>query len=82
MKVINKTYVDNGSFMEFIDEIATHITRMNFGKETTIEVKDKFGFTQNIIFTNEAQDYYNQIYDEYEMMANNIIGVYSDNELY
>ena len=31
-------------------------------------------------FTDEAQDFYNEMYDEYEGMANEIMGVYSDNE--
>ena len=81
MKVINKTYVDNGSFMEFIDEIATQITEMNFGADTTKEIKDGLSDGYVTIFTDEAQEYYNEMYGEYEMMANNIMGVYSDNEL-
>jgi hypothetical protein len=32
-------------------------------------------------FTDEAQDYYNEMYDEYEGLANNLLGVYSNNEL-
>ena len=34
MKVINKTYIDNSRFMEFIDELATQITEMNYGADT------------------------------------------------
>ena len=73
MKVISKRYIDNSRFMEFISEMATQITEMNFGQETYI---DRDGG-----FTEESEDYYNEMYDEYEMMANNIMGVYSDNEL-
>jgi len=72
MKVIHKTYIDNSRFMEFIDEMATQITEMNFGQET---YEDGNGG-----FTEEAEDYYNEMYDEYEMMANNIMGVYSDSD--
>jgi len=80
MKVISKTYIDNSRFMEFIDEMATQITEMNFGQETYEERKIYEG-SYETHFTNEAQEYYNEMYDEYETMANNIMGVYSDNEL-
>jgi len=73
MKVIHKTYIDNSRFMEFIDELATQITEMNFGADTWN--------ADRMVFTDEAQEYYNEMYDEYEMMANNIMGVYNDNEL-
>ena len=76
MKVINKTYIDNSRFMEFIDEMATQITEMNFGFDTFKNVKEG-----EYKFTDEAQEYYNEMYSEYEMMANNMMGVYSDNEL-
>ena len=72
-----KIYIDNSIFMEFIDEMATQITEMNFGQETY----EKGSRLYEIRFTNEAQEYYNEMYDEYEMMANRIMGVYSDNEL-
>jgi len=67
--------------MEFIDELATQITEMNFGADTTREIKDGLSDGYATIFTDEAQEYYNEMYDEYEMMANNIMGVYNDNEL-
>jgi len=82
MKKIEKTYIDNSRFMEFIDELATQITEMNFGADTTREIKDGLSDGYVTIFTDEAQEYYNEMYEEYEMMANNIIGVYSKNELF
>tara|TARA_R110000803_G_scaffold133018_2_gene200204 strand:- start:2 stop:259 length:258 start_codon:yes stop_codon:yes gene_type:complete len=82
MKEKEKKYIDNSRFMEFIDEIATQITEMNFGADTTKEIKDGLSDGYVTIFTDEAQEYYNEMYDEYEMMANNIMGVYSDNELH
>lgn len=80
MKVVSKTYINNSRFMEFIDEMATQITEMNFGADTYGKSSEA-GQEMVIMFQEEAQDYYNEIYDEYEMMANNIMGVYSDNEL-
>ena len=78
---MEKKYIDNSRFMEFIDELATQITEMNFGADTTKEIKDGLSDGYVTIFTDDAQEYYNEMYGEYEMMANNIMGVYSDNEL-
>lgn len=79
MKVISKKYVDNSRFMEFIDEMAIQITEMNFGQET-YEESYEGNNDGALAFTEEAQEYYNEIYGEYEVMANNIMGVYSDND--
>jgi len=76
MKEKEKTYIDDSNFMEFIDEMATQITEMNFGDETHIGLDD--GST---IFTNDAQEFYNEMYDEYETMANNIMGVYKYHDM-
>ena len=83
MKVISKRYIDNSRFMEFISEMATQITEMNFGADTYTEKKifEETYIDRDGGFTEESEDYYNEMYDEYEMMANNIMGVYSDNEL-
>jgi hypothetical protein len=56
--------------MEFIDELATQITEMNFGADT-YESKDSNDTTYG--FTDEAQDYYNEMYDEYESLYINLI---------
>lgn len=66
----DKIYIDNSRFMELIDELATDITQMNFGLDTYL-----FG-TES--FTEEAQDYYNEKYDEYEGLFNIIANIYSD----
>jgi hypothetical protein len=57
--------------MELIGELATNITEMNFGDETHIGLDD--GST---IFTNDAQDFYNEIYDQYETLFNNLAKIY------
>ena len=72
---MEKTYIDNSKFMEFIHEMATQLTEMNYGADTFVYSEDEPRFSE------EAQDFFNETYDEYEMMANNIMGVYSDNEL-
>jgi len=58
--------------MEFIDELATQITEMNFGAETFEERKIYEG-SYETHFTDEAQDYYNEMYDEYENLYISII---------
>mgnify|MGYP003657426758 CR=1 FL=1 len=75
---MSKIYIENSRFMEFIDELATQITKMNYGAET-FESKDSTDTTFG--FTDEAQDFYNEVYDEYETLTNNLLGVYSNNEL-
>ena len=76
MKKIENTYVNDSRFMEFIDEITTQITEMNFGDDTHIGLDD--GST---IFTDDAQDYYNEKSDEYETMINKLIGVYKHDDM-
>ena len=72
---MSKTYIDNATFMEYISELATQITKMNYGEDTWIE--DEHGMS----LSDEAQDYYNEMYDEYETLTNNLLGVYSNTEL-
>jgi len=73
-KVIHKTYIDNSRFMELIGELATQITEMNFGADTYYW----YGENEHK-FTDEAQEYYNEMYDEYEELFNNLGNIYSKN---
>ena len=75
----DKIYIDNSRFMELIDALATQITEMNF-REETWNVDELEKLDEGYKFTEEAQDYYNDKYDEYEMMFNTIANIYSDNE--
>tara|TARA_R110000744_G_C19350266_1_gene560344 strand:- start:2320 stop:2553 length:234 start_codon:yes stop_codon:yes gene_type:complete len=75
MEVVSKTYIDNSRFIEFICEMATQLTEMNYGADTFVYSDAE------PVFSEEAQDFFNETYDEYEVMANNIMGVYSSNEL-
>ena len=72
---MSKIYIENSTFMEYIDKLATQISEMNFGAETWIEDEGVMRFTD------EAQDFYNDTYDEYETLTNNMLGVYSNTEL-
>tara|TARA_R110002110_G_scaffold62359_5_gene174177 strand:- start:198 stop:494 length:297 start_codon:yes stop_codon:yes gene_type:complete len=81
---MSKIYIENSRFMEYIGELATQITEMNYGAETFTETLLCEG-TDNerteMMFTDEAQDFYNETYDEYEGLTNNLLGVYSNTEL-
>ena len=72
---MKKTYINNSYFMEFVDEIATQLTELNFHEET-FEMDNK---TDKLSFTPESLEFYNDRFDEIERMANKIMGVYSDN---
>ena len=78
---MSKIYIDNSTFMEYIDELATRITEEKFGDEATKEIQDGLSDGTAIVFTEDAQDFYNEVYDEYETLTNNLLGVYSNNEL-
>ena len=78
---MSKIYIENSKFMEFIDELATQITEREFKENTYIELKSDLDNDIRMIFTDEAQDFYNDVYDEYETLTNNMLGVYSNTEL-
>jgi len=77
---MSKIYIDNSIFMEYIDELATRITEERFGEET-FAYSSEVGQEDTLMFTEKAHDFYNEVYDEYETLTNNLLGVYSNNEL-
>jgi hypothetical protein len=74
-------YVDNSNFMEFVDDIATQITIQRFGEDAQIEVQDGLSDGVAIIFTEDAQDFYNEQYDWVETMLSNTLKIHSDERL-
>ena len=64
--------IDNSRYMECLDELATQITEMNYGADTYAE-SSEVGQENVIMFTEEAQDYYNEKYDEYDELINGMI---------
>ena len=73
----DKIYIDNSRFMELVSELATQITEMNYGAETYGQ-SSEVGQEHVMMFQEEAQDYFNEMYDEYEMMFNTIANIYSN----
>tara|TARA_R110000823_G_scaffold310331_1_gene435196 strand:+ start:168 stop:410 length:243 start_codon:yes stop_codon:yes gene_type:complete len=72
----NKVLVSDSMFLECIDELATQITEERFGDSATIEVESSVS-RNFIIFTEEAQDFYNERFDEYETLINNTLNVWN-----
>lgn len=59
----------DSNVMEFLDDIAIHLTELKFHEDTFW-----FDTEQNqTTFTDEAQDFYNEMYDEVETLFNNLI---------
>ena len=69
-----KTYIDNSIFMELVSELATQLTEGRFGEQSYISSREVMQFTE------EAQDHFNETYDEYEGLFNNIANIYSDEQ--
>lgn len=73
----DKIYIDNSRFMELVSELATQITEMNYGAETYGQ-SSEVGQEHVMMFQEKAQDYFNEMYDEYEMMFNTIANIYNN----
>ena len=78
---MSKIYIENSKFMEFIDQLATRITEERFGEETFTEGSSEENQSDTMVFNEDAQDFYNDVYDEYETLTNNILGLYCNSEL-
>ena len=70
-----KIHLDNSDYMEFIDEIATQMTEIEF-KEHTFIWEDDIKF-----LSEQAEYFYNEKYDEVEILLNGILNIYSNNEI-
>ena len=81
-----KIYIDNSRYMEFIDDIATQMTELAYidtdgSCMAYKEIQDGLSDDTCIVFTDDAQDFYNDRYDEVETMLNKTLNIYSNNEL-
>ena len=76
-----KIYINNSKLMEFIDHIATDATLDVFKDTAEIEIDDDLICPNCIILSELAQDYYNDFYDGVESSLNNMLNIFSDNEL-
>ena len=67
----DKILVSDDAFLSCVDELATQITEMNYGAEA-YDVDDS-----GDRFTEEAQDYYNEMFSEYEELINATLNVWN-----
>jgi len=74
---MSKHRVPNDKWMEFISEIATQLTELNFHEDTWEENQ-----MNTIVFTDEAQDFYNERYDEVETLLENTLDITNDKPEY
>lgn len=72
----NKILVSDSNFLECVDELTTQITEMKFGEDTYGQ-SSEIGQEDLMMFTEEAQDYYNEMFDEYEALLNNTLNVWN-----
>ena len=80
---MEKIHINNSDYMEFIDEIATQLTEITYtvnDESCYKEVQDGLSDNTCVVFTEEAQDFYNERYDEVETMLNRTLKVYSDEQ--
>ena len=67
----DKILVSDDAFLSCVDELATQITEMNYGAEA-YDVDDS-----GDRFSEEAQDYYNEMFSEYEELINATLNVWN-----
>ena len=67
--------------MEFIDEITTQMTEIAFN-ESYKEIKSDLDNHTRFIFTDEAQDFYNERYDKVETLLENTLDITNDKPKY
>ena len=78
---MSKIYIENSRFMEYIDELATQMVELTYGEETYTEGSTQDNKEGFMIFNEEPQDCYDDMYQEIEYLTNSLLGVYSNNEL-
>ena len=77
---MSKHRVPNDRWMEFISEIATQLTELNFHEDTFVPTP--VGLLQEIKFTEEAQDFFNERYDEVETLLEKTLDITNDKPEY
>jgi len=72
-------YLDNSIYMELIDELATEMTQLYYGDDT-YATSSEVGQEEVLMFQEDAHDYYNEKYDDIEILFNNLGNIYSKNK--
>lgn len=78
---MSKHRIPNEKWMEFISEIATQLTELNF-HEDTFAPSSEVGQEHVLMFTEEAHDFFQERYDEVETLLENMLDITNDKPEY
>ena len=78
---MSKHRIPNDKWMEFISEIATQLTELNF-HEDTFAPSSEVGQEDVLMFTEEAHDFFQERYDEVETLLENTLDITNDKPEY
>jgi len=67
------TIVNNSTLIEAISEMAEKVTHLKFGDSALIEEEN-----QDMRYTEEAQDFFNNVYDSIETMLSDEFNIVTD----
>lgn len=71
----DKKLIPNDKFIEVVCELTDRVVVAQFGG--TDKIDDGTG--EGIMYTDDAQDFFNEVYDEFEYLLNNSLNVWADN---
>lgn len=71
---MKRIFLDNSAFLEGVCELADQRVREKFGDSGYVIVNDESSYTE------EAQDYFNEVYDEIETTLNKVLNIYSSED--
>lgn len=70
---MSKIKIDNSNYIEFASEMAGSMTELKFGNKTY-----KDNTSDCLEYTDEAQDFFDEKYDEVQEQMESILGIVSD----
>ena len=79
---MSKHRIPNEKWMEFISEIATQLTELNFHEDTFIAIQCDDAVDEEYKFTEKAQEFFNERYDEVETLLENMLDITNDKPEY
>ena len=66
-------HIENSRLLECVCDIASMITHEKFGARATKEIQDGLSDSKCLVWSYEAQDFYNDMFDEIEgIIINNL----------
>tara|TARA_R100001086_G_scaffold222974_1_gene140584 strand:+ start:971 stop:1297 length:327 start_codon:yes stop_codon:yes gene_type:complete len=83
---MSKHRIPHEKWMEFVSEIATQLTELNFQEDTfdmNVERNEQGQTVHRIVrFTEDAQEFFNERYDEVETLLENMLDITNDKPEY